>query len=849
MASATYRNSGHRAGIGTPDRLGFPALLSLIVAYVLGGKLSMALVVAPGFAAAIFAPAGIAIGAVLIGGYMTLPWIFAGSILFCLWNGAVVNGHLDAHAIYAVLLMSLAAVAQAAVGGAVLRRALGPSIAMDHGRPLIRFAIFTPLICTISASLSLASLFLLGAISREILVSSWFIWWIGDSLAVLLVVPLTLMLCGEPRQLWRRRLITVGIPMVGGLLLFVVIFLRFGSWEKRQALLEFDRLSQQVSDRIQTRFEGQEIFLQQAEAFLSSGDAVTEESFKNRVGRIFMRYPSVMAVEWAPRVMDNERQDFEARNNLRIREQSADRKTFVTAPEHKVYYPINFIEPRSGNEEMLGFNLADQRIPLAVLNAAATAERTLISPPITLLQDRGKEGIHRGLLVLYPVSSGPEGPGFVASVIRVNQFMNNALPFLKGQLYLRIVDREATVTLFDNFQAGTKTSFEASLHFGGRDYHLQTAPSAEYFRSHRAWQSWAILVVGLSFTALLSMALLLSTGHAARIEALVISRTADLNDEKNFSETVINSLPGVFYMLDRAGDLTQWNSNFGRVFSLGESNVKTEDVLKTIVKEDHALIEEAIRRVYATRGYAEVEVRQDMGDGKLRHYLVNGQYTKIAGRHYMFGTGMDLTEIQNARARLHGANVELERRVKEIHALQALLQEQAIRDPLSGLYNRRYLDETLDRELSKAQREGYPISIVMGDIDHFKNLNDTYGHQAGDAVIRLLSGLLRDHARASDILCRFGGEEFLLVMPGIGMDDAYVRVDQWRALFAQQRLSFGVFELSATVSFGISAYPVHGKTAERLIAVADEALYLAKANSRNRVECASPSEGWPPPNL
>jgi len=839
MVAVTNFNSGHRAGSIIPERLGFPALLSLTVAYVLSGKLSLALAVAPGFAAAIFAPAGIAIGAVLIGGYMTLPWIFAGSLLFCLWNSAVVSSHLDVHSIYAVLLMSLAATVQAAVGGVILRKVLGPSITMDHGRPLIRFAISTPLVCTISASFSVAGLFSLGIISRDVLISSWFIWWIGDSLAVLILVPLTLMLCGEPRQLWRRRLMAVGIPMMGGLLLFVVIFLRFGSWEKQQSLLEFDRLSQQVADRIQTRFEGQEVFLQQAETFLSSGDAVTQESFKDRVGKIFMRYPSVMAVEWAPRVMASERQAFEERNNVLIREQSVDQRTLVPAPEREVYYPINFVEPRRGNEEVIGFNLSDQRIPLSVLQATAATGRTLISPPITLLQDRANEGIHQGLLVIYPVRSGPDGPGFVATVIRVNQFMSDALPFLKGQLSLRLVDREANVTLFDNFHDGAKEKFEVSLHFGGRDYLLQTVPTSGYLLAHRAWQSWAILVVGLLFTALLSMALLLSTGHAANTEALVISRTADLHDEKNFSETVINSLPGVFYMLDRNGDLTQWNRNFGRVFSLDKDNVRTADVLKTIVKEDHPLIEEAIRRVYETRGYAEVEVRQDIGDGKLRHYLVNGQYTKIAGQHYMFGTGMDLTEIQNARTRLHSANVELERRVIEINALQALLQEQAIRDPLSGLYNRRYLDETLDRELFKAQREGYPISIVMGDIDHFKNLNDTYGHQAGDAVIRLLSGLLRDHARASDILCRFGGEEFLLVMPGIGIDIAHDRVDQWRALFAQQRVSFGMFELSATVSFGISAYPTHGKTADRLIAVADEALYLAKANGRNRVEYAA----------
>jgi diguanylate cyclase (GGDEF)-like protein len=197
---------------------------------------------------------------------------------------------------------------------------------------------------------------------------------------------------------------------------------------------------------------------------------------------------------------------------------------------------------------------------------------------------------------------------------------------------------------------------------------------------------------------------------------------------------------------------------------------------------------------------------------------------------------MDVTEIQNAQSRLRSANAQLERRVEEVHALQAMLQEQAIRDPLSGLYNRRYLDETLDRELARALREGYPVSIVMCDIDHFKTLNDTYGHQAGDEVIRSLSRFMREQARASDILCRYGGEEFLLVLPGMSPDNAIERIDAWRKKFSEQRVIFGPFELAATLSMGISSYPAHGETPELLIAAADQALYLAKRKGRNRIE-------------
>lgn len=813
-----------------------PTLFMLTLVYIISGKLSMILTIEPGFASAMFMPAGIAMAAVLISGYNTLPWIFLGAVLSTTWNAGVLHAPINVAVISTVLLMSLAATTQAAVGGAVLRSVLGRAIWMDHGKPLVLFSIVTPMACTVGAGLSVATLYFMGVVPREIVFSSWVIWWLGDSLAALILVPLILMLCGEPRQLWRSRLTTVGIPMMSGLLLFIVIFLRFSSWEKEQSLLEFNRLSQQVADRIQTRLEGQEVLLQQAETFLSSDDAVTRESFKERVGKIFTRYPSVMAVEWAPRVRAVERKAYEARNNLIIRERTADQKKLISAPNRDVYYPVTYIEPRDGNEEVLGFNMADQRVPLSALDASAASGHTLISSPTTLVQDRTSIGVHQGLLVIYPVRGGAHGPGFVAMVVRIDQFISNALPFLQGKLSVRLVDRDANVILYDSSGDKAKAKFEVALHFGGRDYLLQTMASSKYLQTHRAWQSWAILIAGLMFTALLGMALLLSTGHAARTEALVHVRTADLHDAKNFSETVINSLPGVFYMLDKNGRLVHWNRNFGRVFGLGNNNVQTEDVLKTIYSEDHAAIRAAIQRVYDTRGYGELEVRQHGTDGKVRHYLVNGQFIRISGEPYMFGTGLDLTEIQNAQARLRFANAELEKRVEEVRALQALLQEQAIRDPLSGLYNRRYLDEMLGRELAKAQREGYPVSIVLGDIDRFKDLNDTYGHQAGDEVIRLLSQLLREQSRAGDILCRFGGEEFILVLPGMSVSAAHARVDQWRELFARKRLSFGTFELSATISFGVAAYPMHGKTAERLIAVADKAMYIAKSKGRNCVE-------------
>ena len=958
MASVKIRGLVDVPGALAPARWRLPALFLLSLAYVFSGKLGLLLAAPPGYGAAIFPPTGIAIAAVLAGGYTTLPWIFIGAGILNFWVNADVAGQIGGPSIAAALLIALASTLQAAIGGIVLRRMLGWPVPMDHEKSLFQFAFLTPLICLISATCSIFGLKWLGLISEEAVVSSWANWWIGDALGLLVMFPLTLILVGEPRALWRNRAIPVGLPIVIGLILFVVIFLRFSAWEKGQSLQEFSMLSQQIADRVQTRFEAQEVLLEQVEGFLGGDEPVTRENFKRYIGKTLERYPMVKAVEWVPRVTAAERQSYERSRGITIREFPQDGSHIRPAAERDVYYPVTFIEPQIGNEIVLGFDWVS-RFGLRALNASTEKRSTFITAPLQLLQDKGSAEARAGALIITPVRAGVNGPGFVASVLPLGEFIDSALPSSSGQLLLRITDQEAHV-VFYNTVGNAAAVFETELSFGGRRYLLQAVPSAAYLQSHRAWQSWGVLIIGLSFISLLASALLLSTGNAARTDALVIARTADLQEAKIFSETVINSLPGVFYMLDETGALVHWNGNFKRVFGNNDEDIKAGGVLRKTTPEDRAQAVDAIRRVFMTRGYAEAELGQRTDSGALRRYLVSGQYIEISNKPYLLGTGidvterrqmeqevrrvqkvlrtlidaapawlamidregrmvianrrysetfglqssfiegrhysavlpaetsirleslfdqcfsgkqvefddewnvrgqstkfvhgkcvpifegetvisivmaiMDLTEIQNAQSRLRSANAELERRVAEIHALQSLLQEQAIRDPLSGLYNRRYLDETLDRELARALREDYPVSIVMGDIDHFKKLNDTYGHQAGDEVIRLAARSLREQARASDIICRFGGEEFLLVLPGMTLENAVERVNAWRQKFSEERLSFGGFELSATMSFGIASFPAHGNAAERLIAAADQALYLAKKNGRNSVE-------------
>lgn len=194
--------------------------------------------------------------------------------------------------------------------------------------------------------------------------------------------------------------------------------------------------------------------------------------------------------------------------------------------------------------------------------------------------------------------------------------------------------------------------------------------------------------------------------------------------------------------------------------------------------------------------------------------------------------------VELRTAELQAVNQEMGRQLDEIKDLRAKLQEEAIRDPLTGLFNRRYLEATLLREFAHARREDYDISFMLLDIDHFKKFNDLYGHSTGDLAIKTVAKQLTSRARAGGIACRMGGEEFLLVMPGILDEVAQLRAEYFRDQVMALPIPYGDQNLSLTVSIGIASFPKNGETWEELYEAVDQALYRAKQNGRNRVECA-----------
>jgi diguanylate cyclase (GGDEF)-like protein/PAS domain S-box-containing protein len=205
---------------------------------------------------------------------------------------------------------------------------------------------------------------------------------------------------------------------------------------------------------------------------------------------------------------------------------------------------------------------------------------------------------------------------------------------------------------------------------------------------------------------------------------------------------------------------------------------------------------------------------------------------RLNGRLMVF---RDVTKRKLDEKTLRYVNERLQAQLIEIGLLQSKLREQAIRDPLTNLFNRRYLEETLDRELARAGRESYPVCVIMVDLDYFKKINDTYGHDAGDQVLKALAKTLSEQSRRGDFACRYGGEEFVIVMPNITERTAYDRARRLRRSLRSLQISYEHHKLTTTISMGIACYPQNGDTRQALLRAADRALYAAKEAGRDYI--------------
>lgn len=301
-----------------------------------------------------------------------------------------------------------------------------------------------------------------------------------------------------------------------------------------------------------------------------------------------------------------------------------------------------------------------------------------------------------------------------------------------------------------------------------------------------------------------------------------------LAESEHFLNILLQASPEAICISDLKGEVRYMSPRGISLFGMAsQDEIVGRNIMDLIAAPDRPLAKERFQQAIEEEDVGLREYLFLRKDGSTFCIELNSALLREAdgSPSGMLFVGRDISDRKKVEAALQEAYMHL--------------QHQAVRDPLTDLFNRRYMEETLERELARCQREELPLSLVMMDIDFFKNVNDTHGHKAGDIMLKALGELLQSDTRGEDIVCRYGGEEFVAILPSAAPNHAIARAEGWRRAFEALRIPYDNQTLKATLSCGVATFPQNGDNSEDLIRAADKALYKAKSDGRNCVRLAN----------
>ena len=712
------------------ERGGSPGLWQLVLLLALAYLLVGAAGIMLGAPSPVFPPAGLALTAVLWFGYRALPGVWLGAVILNLslnWLGDHWLGEtLDPTMAAVTAVIATGATLQAWIGYRLVNRWQGNAWrAMEREQDAIRFLLLGGVLAgVVSASVGASGLWAAGDIERAEVPYTWWTWYVGDVIGILVFAPLTLSLLDRQDALWRDRRRRILGPMLLTLGLAVIAFFGANQWER-----------QELHNQLQ-----------------QSGEAIARD-ISNRL----MTHREVLS-------------------SLRY-----------------------FIEARPGFslQQFEQFN-----------------HRTLRDNPDELLAIATQGKLPSGLVIHLSDPHTTTG---------------------ERLLYRSDVQGSdsASVPIKD-------ASWQTDLRVGDSDWTLSVFATPGYLLQHRSWVAWAVGVVGLVFAGMLQILMLGMTGRthlSQRKHEALRAAEHNLRDSERRFRDLFTHLPIAYQSLDIQGRWLDANQAMSDLLGFDQP----EDMLgqnfwdywDDSVREGFRGIFEEFKANQGVRN--ELQLRRRNGS-PVTVILTGRTQRDHAGQFVR--THCVLTDISERRAMEDeicklNADLELkvEERTTELRNANAELNRLATTDVLTGAWNRRHFEQVIETEMTCVLRYGSPLSLLMFDIDHFKSINDRYGHLAGDQVLIEVTQRVRSNLRVTDVMARWGGEEFVAIMPHCELKKAVNLAEKLRALIANQPFpEVG----TVTASFGVAEF-VLNETLDAWIRRIDDALYRAKEGGRNCV--------------
>jgi diguanylate cyclase (GGDEF)-like protein len=518
---------------------------ALALAYTALGWLSLKVAIPPDYVSLVFVPAGLAFVAALTWGRVGVAGVALGSLLLnglSNWQaaGSVLNWNL--------LATPLAAALQAGLSAWMVRRWVGYPNALDTpGRVLGFLALGGPIGCLVNASVSVPVLVALGIVPVPEALFSWWNWWLGDALGVVLTAPLLMVAWGRPREAWALRRNTVALPMLVAMTLAGATFYQVRHGEERALRDQFDTESRELARLLQRRLDAQSDSVLAVAKLMELASLTRPDDYREAVTPWLRRYSGTQNFGWSPRVTEAQRAQFEAEQQagglreFRILGRDAQGKTFPALPATD-HLPITLVEPLETNRSVLGLDVLVLPATSEAVMATRISGRPEVTQGIRLVQETRQQ---RGVVMYQAVfgrqaDGSPYGEikGVVSAVFRMDDVLVAALgPIAPQRLLLCLIDpqgRAGNQRLVgaegcENQAAPRRAlSIELPVRFSDRFWEFRVTEGPGYRAEHRSWTAWATVALGLTAVGMLGVFLVVITGHGRRTQLLVDQRTEEL---------------------------------------------------------------------------------------------------------------------------------------------------------------------------------------------------------------------------------------------------------------------------------------------------------------------------------
>lgn len=657
--------------------------------------------------------------------------------------------------------------------------------------------------------------------------------------------PKTLGFFSEDAAAW---MVSVVVFVTGCLISAVLAWVAQEVFE-RQLRQRFEMLASERFTRIEERFADQVQRLDGVRRFLAYSPLPTRSQFNNYVRPLLGR---TVAYTWAPRVTQVERASFEqdARaeglQDFSIRDLGANGQ-LVPAAQRSEFVPVFFTQSRQQADAPLGYDMLNTPARRDTFQRARASGTFAVSPPVDLigLNETG----FRGVLMVVPVVGPSRGKasaaqpvqGFVSAVISVGQLMTDGLPArASDNLQVSIRDPAAPSAEALLFQSQVPASqlpmvVRQRLALADRSYDVELRPSAVFAQTYSSLTVSAIVVVGGLLSLLLSTLLYSVFSQRQRALLQVDERTAQLMASERALRGTHGQLRSVLdaatqvaiIATDLSGSITTFNAGAERMLGYREAEVLGHMSLHDL----HDATELRIRaKALEARSGCKVSTAQVMLGEAVDEHDAN-EWTLVRKDGSRLIVNMLTTSVRDEQERQTG-HLAICLDITEAKRVEEELRVLSITDSLTGIYNRRYFQERLKSEVGRGAQEGLSVSVIMLDIDHFKQINDQHGHAQGDRVLQAFCQHISQRLRRTDVFCRLGGEEFMILCPGSNSEQAYhLAVELWQGLRGAPVAGVGV----VTASFGVACWR-QGEGADALLLRADAGVYVAKQAGRDRVQ-------------